>query len=94
MPRYIDADDLENITVVTYEGRLKRIDAPIADVEEVKHGHWVPRSDCSKADCSRCGRGRADIWFTSNGMRFDIKGEEANFCNVCGAKMDGKENGE
>lgn len=63
---------------------------PAADVEEVKHGHWVPRSDCSKADCSRCGRGRADIWFTSNGMRFDIKGEEANFCNVCGAKMDGK----
>ena len=51
------------------------------DVEEVKHGHWVPRSDCKKADCSRCGRGRADIWLTSNGMRFDIKGEEANFCN-------------
>ena len=61
------------------------------DIEEVKHGHWVPNSDSLKADCSRCGRGRADIWHTNKGIQFLIKGEEANFCYVCDAKMDEKE---
>ena len=101
MPRYIDAELLEKWMKrdewdtpderwrpESEFGRM--IDSiPTADVEEVRHGEWVPKSS-SKADCSRCGRGCADIWYTSNGTRFRIRGEEANICYVCGAKMNWK----
>ena len=51
---------------------------PIADVEEVKHGHWIstPHSigiNKTPYECSRCG------------MAAEMKYE---YCN-CGAKMDG-----
>lgn len=87
MPRYIDADDLENITVVTYEGRLKRIDAPTADVEEVKHGEWKG-SDfiAGLLSCDKCGAQR--------NPNFKIGFGAWNYCPNCGSKMDGKESGE
>ena len=48
---------------------------PTADVEEVKHGYWDEDGRCSNCD-----------WY----MPFDCDGNafEADFCHICGAKMD------
>ncbi len=85
MPRYIDADDLENITVATdSNGYLKRIDAPTADVQEVKHGHIIHRNVrfmpyAVAEECSVCHN-----W----GLILTFK---ANYCPACGAKWTEKE---
>ena len=76
MPRYIDADDTDNITVfLDSRGYLKRIEAPTADVAPVVHAHWekVKGGVHFPYRCSRCGD-KAD----SN---------EYTHCH-CGAKMD------
>ena len=54
---------------------------PAADVEEVKHGHWIPTPHSiginkTPYECSRCG------------MAAERK---YPYCN-CGAKMDGEQN--
>lgn len=83
MARYIDADkllkDLPND--LPYKGSVKRVlmQAPIADVVEVKHGEWI-WTENGEADyeqfwvCSVCGE-KSYI--------------ETKFCSDCGAKMDG-----
>ena len=57
---------------------------PTADVEEVKHGHWIKIvKDIGKGrtlthyKCSLCGVYVSD---------------KANYCYHCGAKMDGRRN--
>ena len=73
------ADDLP------YKGSVKRVlmQAPAADVVEVKHGEWVfehdpikdPKKYFIRIVCSCCG----------------LKtGEVSNYCPKCGAKMDGE----
>ena len=61
---------------------------PTADVEEVRHGEWVPQSQTkgsvqAEAVCSNCGRDV--VYQIVNG-----KWEFENFCPRCGARMDGK----
>ena len=57
--------------------------APTADVVEVRHGEWLfhdtDENDMTIVKCSECGRKR---YFG------------ANYCPNCGAKMDGKGEGE
>lgn len=78
MPRYID------VVEVIYDGdKMKAM--PAADVEEVKHGHFILRNvrfmPYSVAEeCSEC-----HSW----GL---IQTFKRNYCPNCGAKMDGKEN--
>ena len=59
--------------------RKLMVDAPTADVVEVKYGYWIEEEACVYA-CSECG-----FTFTSAD---DIS--EFKYCR-CGAKMDGKE---
>lgn len=52
---------------------------PAADVEEVKHGQWLPQIVLGQKawDCSECKTLGSPHW---------------NWCPVCGAKMDGGKN--
>ena len=57
---------------------------PAADVQEVKHGHWIVDPDEGTAWCSSCR-----VVFEDNG---DTIPDYWYYCPHCGAKMDGKEN--
>lgn len=87
MPRYIDANLLKaeftgNFTKAYAVPLIKSIidQQPIADVQEVKHGHWIIRYEGTykraKCYCSVCGK--------SN----DIAGRNQMrpYCPWCGAK--------
>ena len=89
MSRYIDAENIKFHATppawnfreyVAIQSEVEAI--PEADVEPVRHGHWMRKSyfpDGTPAFvCSLCGRAEAC---------------EEPYCN-CGAKMDGKENEE
>ena len=55
-------------------GALKMIEeAPAADVEPVRHGRWIERSNGLNPYCSEC----------------HAIGDRSPFCRHCGAKMDG-----
>lgn len=60
---------------------------PVADVVEVKHGHWekcIPRKiNQPEAVCSNCGR---DVVYTVVNGKWKFE----NYCPNCGAKMDGE----
>ena len=84
MKKYIDADELKKFfrdeedaeyTRWTLAGVLYEIDdIEAADVEEVRHGHWIDvNGDGRLFECSVCGR---------------ISCCNAAYCNECGAKMD------
>lgn len=53
---------------------MKLDDAPTADAEPVKHGHWVKSNSDYEWECSFCGYGYTDYKIT--------------YCYDCGAKMD------
>lgn len=56
------------------------INAPAADVQEVRHGKWEKQQN-GKEKCSECGCG----------VVFQIvygRWEYENYCPYCGAKMD------
>ena len=64
--------------------------APSADVEPVRHGHWVEHDEdtwSNEAECSECHK---RIGYSGLPDRFL---REFKYCHNCGAKMD-KENGE
>lgn len=80
MARYIDADDIENITVfLDTRKRLKKIEAPICDVQEVKHGKWIKRY-----------YGGSPLWdeFTVCSVCQGTGTGIGKYCSKCGAKMD------
>ena len=98
MARYIDADKFiewidaghlrsANEICLSENNVLEMIKAqPPADVEEVKHGEWLPiviqdnylePPYCDTIKCSECGE-TADVSF-----------HYAKYCYMCGAKMDG-----
>ena len=85
MPRYIDADDIDNITVVfDVRGFLERIDAPTADVAPVRHGHWLRPFPATPKSYVR-------ICSVCKGKAYAI-GKEYDYCPNCQAVMDEKEN--
>lgn len=101
MPRYIDAEKLEqhfeyciseayNTNGVTedFEIALKATkNQPTADVAPVRHGQWLYSyetiSEVKMYICSEC---RSEIAID----KYDNI-EEYNYCQHCGAKMDGGE---
>lgn len=81
MARYIDADKLIaecDRVHIGPAGRARKlmVDAPTADVEEVKHGGWIClESEIGFYCCSLC--------------EHKILRAKCNYCPNCGAKMDG-----
>lgn len=59
---------------------------PAADVVEVRHGYW---DDC---ECSVCGKMHPSLYLDEWELEYRIK--ETPYCPNCGAKMDGKGEGE
>lgn len=85
MPRYIDADDferrLEHPPYTIYNGQMFvewydecMESQPPANVQEVKHGRWIPNKHTDTVLCSQCGK---------------CYGDEHRYCPDCGAKMEG-----
>ena len=70
---------------------LESIDyAPSADVEPVRHGHWVEHDEdtwSNEAECSECHKRIGHSGLPDRFLR------EFKYCHNCGAKMD-KENSE
>lgn len=77
MSRYIDAEPLEKRSPKL---RALILEQPTADVEPVRHGHWINErygnKDC--LTCSVCGMTRNYL-------------NQFEYCPHCGARMDGKE---
>ena len=90
MSKYIDVESLLNNLPddIQYKASVKRVlmQAPSADVVEVRHGEWITPK-CRDADdwkeCSRCG------------YCFDVSvgHKPTPYCPECGAKMDGERKG-
>jgi hypothetical protein len=101
MQRYIDAeklkDDIRRLWHLSVQilAILAHIDhVPTADVQEVKHGHWIKSPECPEEYdiCSVCGlndkhRTRAD-------QEHPAFESLPPYCKWCGAKMDEKEDGD
>ena len=89
MPRYIDAEKLcelakNHINKSVDCNDIMRI--PFADVQEVRHGKWLPTSHPDQKRCSVCDvRSFIALYPCIN---------KADYCPHCGAKMDGKEDEE
>lgn len=70
---------------------LKAIDyAPSADVEPVRHGHWIEHDEdiwSNEAECSKCHKRIGHSGLPDRFLR------EFKYCHNCGAKMD-EENSE
>lgn len=68
---------------------------PTADVVEVVHGEWVETyqplgfDEVKCAECSSCG----EDWIMDDDVCIDDYKAHWKYCPCCGAKMDGKENG-
>ena len=96
MPRYIDADKINAELMDEYHGMIsdesmkiykimQMLDnAPIADVEEVRHGKWIYKGHHEMMghvfQCSLCER-----WMFANSTEHVI--EKYPYCH-CGAKME------
>ena len=95
--KYIDADYLMEGCVSNDPVVIAVKCAPAADVQEVKHGKWEQQTeplgweDVDCAVCSVCGE---SVILTDSDMDIDDIRNWWNYCPCCGAKMDGKENGE
>ena len=60
--------------------------APAAVVVEVRHGYW------DECECSVCGKMHPSLYLDEWELEYRIK--ETPYCPNCGAKMDGKGEGE
>ena len=71
---------------------LKAIDyAPSADVEPVRHGHWIEHDEdtwSNEAECSECHKRIGHSGLPDRFLR------EFKYCHNCGAKMDKKKENE
>ena len=64
---------------------------PAADVEEVRHGHWII-TEYEYYDCSECGKSYFNGCdsLAEAERRLEIHQDVYDRCPYCGAKMDGK----
>ena len=106
MSRYIDADaliakweeDIKHIPNASFrammQGAINEVsNAPTADVVEVVHGKWIPRTNLPKQEifiCSACGGWAYSPWIGSR------KKPKPNWCKYkycpnCGADMEVEE---
>lgn len=107
MPRYIDADKLyRSIKTETnpygkptldYNSGFKVLDIidnqPTADVQEVRHGHWIEDKETGCLICSECVRFTDEIIGDMIEQDGKIIHRSMNpfYCSKCGAKMDVEE---
>ena len=82
MPRYVDVDKLiaeyDRVHIGEPGGARKlMVEAPTADVQEVKYGMWKLHTDGS-ATCDQCSRTQKNVWDYDKWQ---------NYCGHCGAKM-------
>ena len=91
MSRYIDADALLNHLPddLPYKASVKRvlIQAPTADVVEVKHGNFIIRDVKGLETEVRCSVCNSKDYYP-NKISWMIR--YPNYCSDCGAKMDGE----
>ena len=92
--KYIDADELKKIFgeqrldhdfCIRYDESTARdlIDGcPAADVEEVRHGRWIPVADGEMPECSECGE-----CYDTEPDTFEEFCENYKYCPHCGAEM-------
>lgn len=94
MSRYIDADKLicaidgaESLDTERDYDEIARFieEAETADVEEVRHGEWLPTGICRA--CSECDFYVYNTTFEEPAFYH----QGYHYCPNCGAKMDGKE---
>ena len=86
--KYIDAEELlqEDFTDFWHDKADQKVfenilvEAPAADVVEVRHGKWELHKDGS-GTCNQCNIRQKNIWDYDNWQ---------NYCGHCGAKMDGE----
>ena len=75
--------------------KLQRLlsDAPTADVQEVRHGHWIEDKETGCLICSECGRFTDEIIGDMIEQDGKIIHRSMNpfYCSKCGAKMDVEE---
>ena len=91
MSRYIDADEILKRLPndLPYKASVKRVlmQAPDADVVEVRHGEWIDKRTGAYS--------RMQSWCSACGKHSGIGGIESNrhkpYCPNCGAKMKGDE---
>ena len=67
--------------------------AETADVQEIRHGHWIEDKETGCLICSECGRFTDEIIGDMIEQDGKIIHRSMNpfYCSKCGAKMDGKE---
>lgn len=105
MSRYIDADnlidELSAACMPIYEKGITGIlgdnssiadiinEQPTADVQEVKHGYWIPERDPDEGNriqCYHCSVCDDDFHYIGAFIA-------TPYCPNCGARMDGESNG-
>ena len=90
MSRYIDAEELLKRLPddLPYKASVKRVlmQAPDADVVEVRHGEWIEKDDGWGGVWYTCSACCCD-WTTIDGTPFE---NNMRYCPECGAKMDGE----
>lgn len=65
-------------------------DAPAADVQEIRHGYWIPSPDgINPIRCSECNMPAPFIAGENEFGDFEIRRYPSSYCHECGAKMDG-----
>ena len=74
---------------IAYETLLYlKLSLPAAvDVAEVKHGKWITKPTDGHMTYCRCSNCNNQFFYTN---RKKLK-EDYRYCNICGAKMDGKD---
>lgn len=90
--------DVEPLEVVAYKGEsedfdrgvtfiLEQLDAlPTADVAEVKHGEWIPRTAISyDYYCSNCNGDAIEYKNSYGALEYYL----TDYCYHCGSIMDG-----
>lgn len=93
MSRYIDAEKLTDsifdwdMTIEDLYYSLCKLvdDVPTADVQEVKHGYWIPERDPdenSRIQCYYCSICDDDFHYIGAFIA-------TKYCPNCGARMDG-----
>lgn len=82
IPETLETGAENTVSIKTVKAVLRSL--PAADVAPVVHGHWIDKTNISRAaveqrvDCSVCGH----IFYTTSALSFE-------YCPHCGAKMDG-----
>ena len=77
-----ETDDKEKYKLVEKAAQMAMDGKTVADIEEVKHGHWIVMRGCVQAtfECSECGFSFTNADPTEECVYFG--------CPICLAKMD------